>query len=87
MQELREQDEGSLYFYQVAGSTVVTLSGEPVGKVIDMIAIPDNDILVVERMGKEILIPFTSEICIRVDAKNKEIVIDPPPGLLELDEI
>lgn len=57
------------------------------GKVTDMLAIPENDLLVVEKEGKEVLVPFTSEICIRVDAEKKRIVIDPPPGLLELDEI
>jgi ribosomal 30S subunit maturation factor RimM len=49
--------------------------------------IKDNDLLVVEKEGKEILIPFTAVICLEVNLKKKEIVIDPPEGLLELDEI
>lgn len=49
--------------------------------------IPENDLLVVEHEGREILIPFTSEICVHVDLDKREIVIDPPEGLLELDEI
>ena len=32
-----------------------------------------------------ILIPFTSEICVEVDPKEKQILIDPPEGLLQLN--
>jgi 16S rRNA processing protein RimM len=85
--ELRDLDEDGFYFFQIEGSSVVTKDGEYLGKVIDMVTIPENDLLVVALDDREIFVPFTSEICIRVDAEKKEIVIDPPEGLLELDEI
>lgn len=86
-QELKELEEQGFYFYQIEGSSVFTKEGALVGKVTDMLAIPENDLLVVDRDGKEVLIPFTSDICIRVDAEMKRIIVDPPQGLLELDEI
>ena len=43
--------------------------------------------LVVDKGGSEILIPFSKSICLDIDLDKKEIVIDPPEGLLELDEI
>lgn len=85
--ELRDLDEDGFYFFQIEGSTVVTKDGRHIGKVIDILPIPENDLLVVVLDDKEILVPFTSEICTQVDAEKKKIVIDPPEGLLELDEI
>ena len=86
-EELRDLAGDGLYFFQIEGSSVITKSGEYLGKVIDVLNIPENDLLVIELEGREILVPFTSEICTQVDVEKKEIVIDPPPGLLELDEI
>jgi ribosomal 30S subunit maturation factor RimM len=53
----------------------------------DILPIRDNDMLVVETEKKEILIPFTSEICREIKTEKREIIIDPPEGLLELNEI
>jgi len=39
------------------------------------------------REAKEILIPFNQDICPDVDIVQKRIVIDPPDGLLDLNEI
>ena len=86
-EELRDLAGDGFYFFQIEGSAVITKSGKYLGKVKDILNIPDNDLLVVEIGGREVFIPFTSEICVQVDADKKEIVIDPPPGLLELDEI
>jgi len=53
----------------------------------DILVIKENDILVIEDGKKEILIPFSSEICQEVNLDKKEIIIVPPEGLLELNEI
>ena len=63
------------------------MNGIKVGTVKDLLLIKDNDILKVMRQGKEFLIPFTEEICIEVNLKKREIIIDPPEGLLEINEI
>jgi 16S rRNA processing protein RimM len=80
-------ERGSYYLFQIAGCSVVTVKGIKVGTVKDVLLIKDNDILEVVRQGKEILIPFTEKICVGVDMKKREIVIDPPEGLLEINEI
>jgi 16S rRNA processing protein RimM len=43
--------------------------------------------LVLARDGGEIFVPFTDAICVEVDTEAGTIVIDPPDGLLELNEI
>jgi len=36
---------------------------------------------------KEKLIPFNQDICLEVNLRERKIVIDPPQGLLDLNEI
>lgn len=86
-ENLQPLEKDSYYLYQLKGCSVVSKSREKIGNVRDLLFIKNNDLLVVEREGKEILIPFTHAICLEINLKKKEIVIDPPEGLLELDEI
>lgn len=49
--------------------------------------IPGNSLLIVRKQKKEILIPFVDSLVLEVNLEKKEIKIDPPAGLLEMDEI
>ena len=85
--DLHTLKKNNYYFFQLISCLVLTKGGDKVGSVKDLLCFEDNNLLVVEKEGKEILIPFTRSICIKVNLKKKEILIDPPPGLLELNEI
>ena len=65
----------------------MTLEGREVGRVKDLIAVPGSDLLVVVSGGREILIPLVGTICREFDLQNRRLVIDPPDGLLDLNEI
>ena len=81
-------EQGEYCFHQIEGCTVVTKSGEQIGSVHDVIQVSENDLLVVQvSEGREILIPLSQTICIKIDLEKKTIIIDPPEGLLDLDEI
>tara|TARA_S200000501_G_C20471287_1_gene589550 strand:- start:48 stop:587 length:540 start_codon:yes stop_codon:yes gene_type:complete len=56
-----------------------------VGKVINL-ENEKNNLLVIKlfKNNKEILVPFVKEIIPEVNIKNKFLIINPPPGLLEL---
>jgi ribosomal 30S subunit maturation factor RimM len=54
---------------------------------VDVFSAGESHSLVVERKGKEVLIPFHESICTGVDLARKEIRISPPAGLLDLNEI
>jgi 16S rRNA processing protein RimM len=86
-EDLARLEEGNFYLFQVVGSSVFTEGKKRVGVVVDVLFIKDNDLLVIEREGKEILIPFSADICSSVNLKKREIVIKPPEGLLDLNEI
>jgi 16S rRNA processing protein RimM len=75
------------YLFQLSGCAVVTKDGEEIGLVKDILFVNENDLIVVEKGEREIFIPFSESICIGVDLAKKEIVIDPPEGLLDLNEI
>jgi len=79
--------EGAVYQFRIVGSTVVTRDGRRVGEVTAVLPVGEGELLVVAREGGEVFVPFNRRICVAVDAERREIVIDPPEGLLELNEI
>jgi len=80
-------EEDQYYLHQLQGLSVKTQSGRKIGTVRDVLGEGGNEVLLVAGDEKEVLIPFVDRICIEVDLGKKEIVIDPPEGLLELNEI
>ena len=55
-----------------------------IGHVTDLIK-GGNDLLEIELVeGKKVLVPFVKEIVPEVEVKEKWLLINPPPGLLEL---
>jgi 16S rRNA processing protein RimM len=72
--------------HQLIGLRVVTVGGQPVGAVTDVLHY-GQDLLVIagegDRNGADILVPFVPQIVPEVDVAAGQIVIDPPPGLLD----
>ena len=55
-----------------------------IGYVTDLIK-GGNDLLEIELVGgKKVLVPFVKEIVPEIEIQEKWLLIDPPPGLLEL---
>ena len=55
-----------------------------IGYVTDLIK-GGNDLLEIELVeGKKVLVPFVKEIVPEIEIKEKWLLINPPPGLLEL---
>ena len=77
-----ELEEGEFFDWQLEGCTAVTVDGDPLGTVKELLRTGGTEILVIEG-EREYLVPFAESICTEVDIENKRIVIDPPEGLLE----
>ena len=75
------------YQHQLVGCAVDTVSGEPVGTVTRVEGGVGASLLVVEGSRGEVLVPLTQAICRAIDVEAKRIRIEPPEGLLELNEI
>jgi 16S rRNA processing protein RimM len=76
-------DEGEYFDWQLEGCEVVSVEGKPIGTVRELMRTGGTEILVVDGTEKEYLIPFAETICLEVDVEKKQIVVDPPEGLLE----
>lgn len=85
--ELKPPGEDEVYLHQIVGCSVVTMEGRQIGTAVDVLFYPGNEILVIEREGREILIPFNRTICREIDLKSRRISVDPPEGLLDLNEV
>jgi 16S rRNA processing protein RimM len=78
-------DEGSFYDWELEGCAVKSVSGEPVGVVSGVLRTGGVDLLAIKSgRGKEHLVPMVVSIITNVDLAAREIIIDPPEGLLEL---
>ena len=70
----------------LVGLSVRTVDGAAVGIVEDVLH-PAQDVLVVKTPdAREVMIPFVKAIVPEVDIKAGVLVIDPPGGLLNLEE-
>ena len=86
--------EHRYYLSDVVGCTVLDRSGSPLGQVVAVEPTGGVDLLHVRRSAEsdpgrareELLIPFAQEICSEIDVQSRRIVIDPPEGLLDLND-
>jgi 16S rRNA processing protein RimM len=95
IEELRDQlissdvDLGSLapgeyHFQQLIGCEVFQQNGELIGKVDEIVKLPGQDLLSVNRAGAQVLIPMVKQIIIEINVLAKKIVVNPPEGLLDV---
>ena len=83
---LQPLQPGTYYEHQLVGCIVETVTGDVVGKVAAVEGGAGATRLVMNGARGEILIPLAVDICVEIDVVNKRIRIDPPEGLLELNE-
>ncbi len=79
-------DPDEFYDHELVGLAVVTTSGEPVGVVTD-VRHHGQDLLVIQPAQPHrdgLLVPFVAAIVPEIDVAAGRLVIDPPPGLLDL---
>jgi 16S rRNA processing protein RimM len=81
------EDPDEYYDHQLVGLQAVTVDGVPLGVVSDVVHLPASVLLAVTGNGKrEVLVPFVASIVPEVDLVGGRVVVDPPPGLIELSE-
>ncbi len=71
-------------FYQsdLIGCEVVDGAGRSLGIVEDFEETGGTPLL---RVGENLLIPFAKSICTKIDLEHKQITVNPPEGLLDLN--
>jgi 16S rRNA processing protein RimM len=76
---------GTYFDHELVGCQVWDVEGRSLGVVDDVLRIKGNHQLVVAAEGGTFLVPATEGICRSISVERKEIVIDPPEGLLDLN--
>ena len=76
--------EGTYYTFELIGMDVVTEEGERLGRLSDVWSMPAQDVYVVEREGKEILVPALQTIIREVDLPHQRMTVNLPDGLLDI---
>jgi 16S rRNA processing protein RimM len=77
---------GTFYRHDLVGCEVRDAEGRRIGQVTGVEGTLDRSLLAVATSRGEALIPLAAEICVSVDVGAKVVVIDPPEGLIELNE-
>lgn len=82
-EDLPQPGKDEFYLYQLEGLPVFTVQGDRLGIVAHIFSNGAQDLLVVQDGKNEYLIPVLDSIVVRHD--SEKIVIDAPPGLLEIN--
>ena len=75
--------KGEYYLIDLIGLTAETVEGELIGTVSDIIEKAAQNLLVIKKDDKEILIPKCDAFVDRVDLEEKKIYITPIEGLID----
>jgi 16S rRNA processing protein RimM len=78
--------DGTFYHYDLIGCEVRDAADRLVGRVTAVEGTMEMSRLVVDGERGEVQIPLVAEICVSIDVAAHRIVVDPPAGLIELNE-
>lgn len=82
---LESADE--FYDQDLVGLRALTQDGVALGEITDVRHLPGQDVLAVSTPeGREVLVPFVAAIVPVVDLAGGRVLLDPPPGLFDLDK-
>ena len=80
--QMPQLSNNEYYLVDLIGCLVCSNENEKIGIVKDVISLPANDVVIVEKDKKEHLIPLIDDVVKFIDIKNKKIEIIIIPGLL-----
>lgn len=83
--DVDDPDDDAWWDSDLIGLRAQTVDGTVLGPVTDVLHNPGGELLAVAReVGGQLLVPFVREIVPTVDPVAGVVIVDPPPGLLEL---
>ncbi len=87
-EELAPLARDEYYIDDLIGLKVIlTKKGKELGYVVNVLETHGTDLVEIQKGKRNILIPLTKSICKMIDLRNKILIIDPPEGLLDLNEV
>lgn len=79
----RSLEEDEYWPQDLVGCRVVTVAGDDVGQIAEVLEGPAQDLISVDKGGATVLVPLVKEIVVDVDVDGRRITIDPPAGLVD----
>lgn len=77
-------EEDEFYHADLIGLTAILPDGTVLGMVRAVYDFGAGDVLEVIGSGRPpVMVPFTKAVCPRVDLEGGQVLVDPPPGLLD----
>jgi 16S rRNA processing protein RimM len=74
-------EEGEVYVHQMIGLRVVTVDGEELGKIVEILETGANLVYVVRGAGGQILLPDIGEVVVRIDLEAQQVTVRLLEGL------
>ena len=71
-----------IYLVDIIGCRVLDENRNAIGSVVDTVKLPEQNLLVVEAMGNNILIPFVDAYILLFDVKENILIVKDVEGLL-----
>ena len=84
LSELATLPPGSYYQHDILGLQVITLDGQEIGQIVEIIVTGSNDVYSIKQPdGLQVLIPAIKDVIKQIDLIRRTMHIDPLPGLLD----
>lgn len=83
-QDLPPLAEDELYIHQLEGLRVLLADGTPLGTIAGFVLEPQELWSIRTPEGREVLFPVQPQFVQHIDLDARQVVIDPPPGLLDI---
>ena len=74
-------DEDTYYWFDLIGIEVYTKTEEFLGRIESILETGSNDVYVVKKHEKEVLIPALKSVVLEIDLEHKLMQVDLPEGL------
>jgi 16S rRNA processing protein RimM len=82
-EQMAELEEGEYYHFEIIGCKVVTVEGQELGVITEILSPGANDVWVVQpTKGKQILIPVIDDVVIDVEVDKKTVTVRLMEGLI-----
>jgi 16S rRNA processing protein RimM len=86
LSDLPPLPEDEYYLHELEGMTVIDQTQGELGNVSRVLDYSNNPLIEIAEGGKEILIPINDEFIQEVNKSKREIKVDLPDGLIEVNE-
>ncbi|MFO7721236.1 MAG: ribosome maturation factor RimM [Gillisia sp.] len=84
LDQLPELEGDKFYFHEIIGFSAEDVNFGKIGTITGVNDSSYQALFEIDHNGNEILIPVNDDFIKKVDKKNKTILLDTPPGLIEI---